>query len=251
MNLLGITNINLINSIKHKINVTKKQVLLKTTLPILKYPFHMRVPSSDFPTFQQIFINQEYDFSVIREPKLIFDAGANIGLAAIYFANKYPNSQIIAIEPDKDNFALLQMNVASYANIIPLYAALWYKNDIIDLIDPGLGKWGYMTLELSNSDKKQQIKNQVQGLTVNTIMQKYSVEHIDIMKIDIEGAEKEVFSNSYLWLDKVDAIIIELHERMKSGTNRSFYNGSNGFDYEWQKGENIYLSRKKSCINHF
>jgi hypothetical protein len=61
--------------------------------------------------------------------------------------------------------------------------------------------------------------------------------------MDIEGAEREVFSDATPWIYKVDSIIIELHERMKAGCNRSFYCGTNGFDHEWIQGENICLSR--------
>ena len=67
--------------------------------------------------------------------------------------------------------------------------------------------------------------------------------HVDILKIDIEGAEKEVFADPSLWIDKTKSIIIELHERMKPGCNRSFYRGSEGFDDEWSIGEKVYLSK--------
>jgi hypothetical protein len=86
-------------------------------------------------------------------------------------------------------------------------------------------------------------RHKVMAMTVDKIMNDYNLEKIDILKIDIEGAEKEVFSNASSWIEKVDAIIVELHERRKTGCRRSFYCGSNGFDNEWHQGENIYLSR--------
>ena len=64
------------------------------------------------------------------------------GFASIYFANKYPGAKIIAIEPEQSNFELLKDNIAPYPNIIPIQAALWHKNEEINLIDPGLGKSG-------------------------------------------------------------------------------------------------------------
>ncbi len=80
-------------------------------------------------------------------------------------------------------------------------------------------------------------------MTIDKIMEDYALTKIDILKIDIEGTEREVFSDTSSWIEKIDSIIIELHERMKAGCNRSFFLGSNGFDREWQQGENIYLSR--------
>ena len=110
-----------------------------------KHPFRLRVPSSDVHTYVQIFDNQEYDFTVETSPKVIVDAGANIGLASIYFANKYPAARILAIEPEKNNFELLTQNVRPYPQVTPIHAALWNKSEEIILSDPGWGNWAFIT----------------------------------------------------------------------------------------------------------
>lgn len=237
----------LLYAIKGKV-MPSEEVYFRLNRQDCKHPFRLRIPSSDPSTYKQIFINQEYDFLVENQPKVIIDAGANIGLASIYFANKYPDAKIIAIEPEQSNFELLKENTAAYPHVVPVQAALWHKNEEINLIDPGLGKWGFMT-EVKYPSKKLQGNtcHTVMGLTIDEIMKQYGLNKIGILKIDIEGAEKEVFSNTSSWLERVDVIIIELHERMKAGCNRSFYCGSNGFDNEWYQGENIYLSRR-NCI---
>lgn len=209
-----------------------------------RHPFYLRIPSSDVPTYKQVFIDREYDFQVASPPAVIIDAGANIGLAAIYFANRYPSAKIIAIEPEQSNFELLKRNTSAYANITPLQAALWHKNEEIDLIDPGLGNWGFMTEQKDQAGgNSAQARHRVQAMTVDRILAQFGLDRVDILKIDIEGAEKEVFSDTSAWIDRVDSMIVELHERMKTGCNRSFYLGSGGFDQEWMQGENVYLSR--------
>ncbi len=90
--------------------------------------------------YREIFIKQHYEFLVKKSPEVIIDAGANIGLASIYFANKYPKAKIIAIEPEKGNFAILKKNVSPYSNIFLIQAVLWNKNEKINLLDPGLGE---------------------------------------------------------------------------------------------------------------
>jgi hypothetical protein len=85
-------------------------------------------------------------------------------------------------------------------------------------------------------------------MTVDTIMREHGIDHIDVLKVDIEGAEREVFRDPSSWIDKVDTLIVELHERLKLGCNRSFYNGTNGFDDEWVQGENVYLTRSGGCV---
>jgi len=226
--------------------VMSSEVTLNMNRKDVEFPISLRVPSSDIPTYEQVFINQDYDFSVETPPKVIVDAGANIGLASVYFANKYPGAMIIAIEPGKDNFELLKRNVEPYRNIIPIHSALWNKNETLNVVDPGIGYWGFMTEETNKSEETLgKFSHTVKAMTLGKIIADYQLSKIDILKIDIEGAEKEVFEDTSSWIGKVEALIIELHEDMKSGCNRNFYNGSNGFDDEWKQGENVYLIRGK------
>jgi FkbM family methyltransferase len=237
----------LITAIRGKI--TKKPILLKIERPDIKFPFCLRVPSSDVPTFEQILVRREYDFDVRRPPKTIVDAGANIGLASIYFSNRFPDARIIAIEPEESNFELLTKNIAPYDNITAIQGALWHRNERINLVDPGLGKWAFMTQAQDSIEERfGEIVQEVQGMTVDTIMKGQGIEHIDVLKVDIEGAEREVFGDPSSWIMKVDSLIVELHERMKSGCCRSFYSSTNGFDDEWLQGENVYLVRSAGCL---
>ena len=212
-----------------------------------EHPFRLRLPSSDVSTYEQVFIKEEYDFLVERQPRVIVDAGANIGLASIYFANKYPQAMIIAVEPENSNFELLKENVAPYARVVPVHAALWNKNEEIGVFDPGLGKWGFTTETKDFSDASAARCHTVMATTVDQLMARHEIDRIDILKVDIEGAEKEVFSDNSSWIQKIDSIIIELHDRVKPGCSQSFYRGSRGFDREWTRGENIYVSRH-GCI---
>ena len=230
---------------------TNSIVFFRLSEKCCKFPVWLRIPSSDVHAYKQVFLNMEYDFYVERPPKIIVDAGANAGLVSIYFANKYMRAKIISIEPERGNFEVLKKNTAPYSNIIPVQAALWDANQMIDVIDLGLGKWGFVTeSESSKRPLTGSICHSVRGMTINRIMENFNLAKIDILKVDIEGAEKEVFCDSSAWIDKVDCLIVELHERMKSGCNRSFYCGTDGFDNEWKQGENVYLSRGNIIKNN-
>jgi FkbM family methyltransferase len=208
-----------------------------------RHPIRLRLPSTDLGAYEQVFLDGQYDFSVKTPPNVIVDAGANIGLASIYFANRYPQAQVFAIEPEQSNFELLKVNVAPYPNVVPIQAALWNRNEELNLFDPGLGEYGFMTDKKDASERLGVAGHVVEGVTVDKIMADYGLSWIDILKVDIEGAEREVFSDTSAWIGNVNSVIIELHERMKVGCNRSFYRGSVGFDHEWQQGEKVYLSR--------
>lgn len=245
LRLFGIQGLALIIIAK----ITKKENLFKISRTDIKFPFFLRFPSSDFIIYEQIFIKRDYDFKVRKLPKTIVDAGANIGLASIYFANKFPEAKIIAIEPEASNFELLKKNIFPYKNIIPVCGALWDENKYIDVVDVGLDKCGFMTKRKGEADKIAcSICHEIKGMTVDKIMENYGIEYIDILKIDIEGAEREVFQDPSSWIEKIDTLIVELHERLKVGSSRSFYNSTSGFDDEWFRRENVYLTRSNGCL---
>ncbi len=66
--------------------------------------FHLRSQTTDKYTFKQVFLDDQYNVALPFTPTRIIDAGANIGLAAVYFAHRYPNSKVIAVEPSRDIF---------------------------------------------------------------------------------------------------------------------------------------------------
>ena len=69
-----------------------------------------------------------YDSGFRPAPRVVVDAGANIGLSTVFFANKFPQAKIVAIEPEPSNFAMLRDNVAPYPNVTPVQAALWKED---------------------------------------------------------------------------------------------------------------------------
>lgn len=223
---------------------TRSTVLFRVDRKGVAFPIYLRLNSSDVATYEDLFAKGDYGFSVHQPPRIIVDAGANVGLASIIFANRWPEATIIAIEPESSNFDLLKRNVAPYDNVHPVNAALWNQTGEISVIDTGLGNWAFMTQAQDASvTASGRPGGTIRAMTMDDVMDEYRLDRIDILKIDIEGAEKEVFADTSSWIERVDAIIVELHERMKPGCLRSFYNGSNGFDNEWKQGENVYLSR--------
>jgi len=223
-------------------------VVMKLRVRGLEWPLYLRIPSVDIKVYEKVFLEEEYRFDVVSAPTTIVDAGAHIGMTSVYFANRYPDARIVAVEPEEQNFELLRRNVAPYRNVIPVQAALWDDNCEVNLFDPGGGTWGYVTEGLAHSPElPAQLRHRVPGVTIDRLMEDYGLPGIDLLKVDIEGAERAVFRGASSWLDRVDAIIIELHERLKPGCSRSFYCATNNFGEEWTRGENVFLSRGR-CV---
>jgi FkbM family methyltransferase len=202
----------------------------------LKEPFSLSNNPYDYATFEEVLLRREYDIELSFEPKNIIDAGANIGLTALFLANKYPGAAIVSLEPDDENFKLLSQNVSAYKNIIPLKGGLWFKDAFLEIVDEAVGNNAFRVEEVG-ADHDLAIR--AYGLP--TIMKQQEWEHIDLLKIDIEGSEKKLFEKNFEdWLPKVRVLIIELHDRMVPGSSKAVFKAINNYDFSVDiKGENF------------
>jgi len=216
------------------------KTLIPVSLKDYSAPIHLRQGTSDIPTFYKIFYFTEYDITLNLEPKIILDLGANIGLASIYYSRKYPQAKIFAVEPEKSNYQLLVKNTAHNPNITCLNYGIWNRVTNLE-IKAGYDNWGFRTEEVDyeNADT-------IQAISIDKIMEDYSLKQIDILKIDIEGSEKELFQkNVEKWLPKTKAIIIELHDQIKKDCSKSIFKALENYHYELSaKGENFICELK-------
>jgi FkbM family methyltransferase len=158
------------------------------------------------------------DFYQSSTDPIIVDAGANIGAAAVWFALTYPKAKILAIEPDVSNYELLTRNAIAFPSIVPLNAAIAASSGTLYLTDPGLGAWGYRTEE-----QPTERSYAVDAMTLEQVIAKSSGTPF-ILKIDIEGAESDLFSRHSEELNKFPLVIIELHDWMlpRRSNSRNF-----------------------------
>lgn len=208
------------------------------SVPNIKEPIYLRKNTSDIKVFDQLFYSLEYEFEYFFEPKFIIDAGANIGLASVFFANKFKNAQIIAIEPENSNFEILQKNTRKYPAITCLQKAVSNKIETVYVMNSKYGNWGFTTSN-DNSLKTNSV-NSITTITISQIMQLYELQRIDVLKIDIEGYEKELFETNIDWLPKTKCLIIELHDGIKHGCSKVFFDRISKLNFSFSiKGENL------------
>ena len=188
-----------------------------------RYNISLREHTTDVEVANDIFVRESCKHICIGKVKNIIDAGANVGCASVYFAMKYPHAKIIAIEPDDGNFQQLVENTRLYPNVIPVKAGLWGCDEPLFVADNGFREWGRQTFAIP-SDVLGESKTAVDGVTVRKLMELYGIDHIDIFKIDIEGAEKSLFEGDIEWLGHVNVIGLEIHDRVLSGCSNAFYN---------------------------
>lgn len=197
----------------------------------------IRKSYSDLPIFYQVFAELQYDinYNLNFSPVNIIDCGANVGYASLYFAANFKEANIIAIEPQTDNFTQLKKNVKNYTNITPVNAAIWHHNSSLSIKNENETSASFEVGENVNSESN------LAGITIKKLMDSYNMPIIDIIKIDIEGAEYNLFENNpHEWLLKTKCIIIELHDLIRPGTSQLFFKEM--AHYKWKtfiKGENI------------
>jgi len=207
--------------------------------PGIRHPVRIRIRTSDTITYEQALLGGEYAFDLPFHPKTIVDAGANIGMASIYFTHRYPEAKVIALEPEASNFALLTRNVRPYPAIIPVRAALWNRDGEISISEPdpatgAFGKWAFVTHEGPGV--------KVRAVTIRTLMKETQMRSVDLLKIDIEGAEKEVFEGCD-WMDDIGCLMIELHDRFKPGCSQAVESVAQGFS-KLERGETTLYVRR-------
>jgi FkbM family methyltransferase len=177
------------------------------------HPFHFRHATTDKYIMADVLLDAQYQCLLgLREVRTILDVGANIGATSVLLLNAYPDARIVALEPDPGNFAVLQKNIAPYgARAVALRMALWHQPEAL-AIERGSfrdgGAWSFQVRSSRDSES-----SEVDGITLAELIQRYELDSIDILKIDIEGAERFVFESSITpSLRHVKSIAIELHD---------------------------------------
>lgn len=173
-----------------------------TVTNIFGRPFDVADSASFISTFRQIFEEEIYRFIPRNERPYILDCGANIGLSVIYFKRLYPQSTIVAFEPDEAIFDILSKNTRrfGYDDVELINRAVWNCATELNFTSDG-ADGGRLSVVNDKPDH-----------TVRSVrLRDYLDRQIDLLKLDIEGAETAVLSDCAERLTNVDALFVEYH----------------------------------------
>jgi FkbM family methyltransferase len=226
--------------------------------------FYVRPQSSDTAVVDQIFVDLPFNISkLLRFPDLeeflntaratgkrplIVDGGANIGATSVYLSAQCQDAFIVAIEPEASNFQLLVENTKGMP-VLPLPCALAASPQRVRVIDVGEGFWGFQTRSVADEEVSE---DDVSCVTINEIFATHQMDYFPfIVKIDIEGGEKELFRQHTEWIEKTPLIIIELHDWLlpRQGVALPFLRCIGQFDRDFVYiGEHIFSIANKLDI---
>ena len=194
--------------------VEGRSLELNMRLPV-QTTVSLREVGSDILTFNEVIKDQVYKNILLRlrRCETVVDLGANIGLASLYFAGHYPTCRLLAVEPNPPTYEILSRNLKGLVEAgraRTLRAAVWGSEKAL-VADPAQASDHYSAFATREAAGSEDGGATMQGLPINTILADSGFERVDLLKVDIEGAEVELFKGDTDWLKTVGAIAIEFH----------------------------------------
>jgi FkbM family methyltransferase len=190
--------------------------------PNLLHPVDLRLGSTDAKVYGQVLTRQEYAPVALAAARVIVDCGANIGLTSAYLLSRCPEARVIAIEPFAANARMCRRNLAAYGSrATVIEAAVWSRCTRLALDYTEGSEWGVRVRPARPGER-----GDIQAIDLPSL----GLERIDILKIDIEGSEAELFAEGAdRWLPRVANIAIELHG---STSERRFWAAMAAYRYD-------------------
>lgn len=185
----------------------------------LRRPFRgsllLREGDSDASTFNEVFLDEVYKTVINRVPRCptVIDLGAHIGLASLFFATHYPESRLVSVEPDASNYRILVRNLEGLVRMArcrTLQMAAWSSERTLVEV-PHNSPTRYDAFRIREPAAEGETSAEILGSTIQKIIELSGFENVSLLKVDIEGAETELFRGDPSWLTRVGAIAIEFH----------------------------------------
>jgi FkbM family methyltransferase len=172
------------------------------------YTVYLRKGTVDQEVYEYVF-SQQYHRPVhlLRDSPVILDLGTNIGLSVVDLKLVYPDARIYGFEMDKNNYEVAQKNCSTIPAVHISNKAIWKSNGMMSY--QKAGNDDAYKLDPSVANGKNEIS--VETITIDKIIAENNIDFVDFVKMDIEGAELEIFEAPLDWLNKVGEIKIEVH----------------------------------------
>ncbi len=183
-----------------KSHCNKKKSGTPVTLKISGYTISGQDASSFLHQYNEIFVDRAFDVHFGKNNPTIYCCGANIGLEIFFFKKHYPECKIVAYEADPEISKIVSRNVSenNISNVEIISAAVWMENGTLDFQPDGAlgGKAGVGNASVKSVRLSDQLKSE---------------NKIDLLILDIEGAELKVLQDCKNELKKVDHLFVEWH----------------------------------------
>lgn len=211
--------------------------LYRIKVPGYRHPVTIRGgKSSDGYAFYQLLVMKDLEIFDLSSGGLMIDAGANIGMASLYLLNRYPALRVVAVEPDPGNFEVCRMNLEPFSDrVVFVKGAVWSSCGQLVFVSEQT-EWNSHVRGTTNvvagdpGPKEAAKETSVESFDMPALISLGGGGPVDLLKMDIEGSEAEVFrGNTERWLPSVRNIVIELHG---PDCEKSFKGALEGYQYD-------------------
>lgn len=226
-----IRKLNTVLSLSHIVgarSVLRWKLLPKNTIFTVRIrgvDVKVRARTSDLPLAIECLTSEYESIAPLFSPAfegVIIDAGGHIGCAAIRLSELFPKARIVCIEPSSDNLRILRMNTKHVSSVEIREAALVAKAaGRLTLSDRGRGGSGYTIVDNSQDTRSMAPIEDVDSIAITDLLEEFGSE-IGFIKLDIEGAERDILALGEFRAANVPAIFVELHERISHGCVEAF-----------------------------
>lgn len=205
-----------------RLHLAKRSALVRVRLPGLSRYVSLRAGTSDWQVFTQVFLDEEYGiqrmsfFNDIKaryerileagRTPVVVDAGANIGLSTVFLHQLFPLAHFVLIEPDEENAKVAALNTRGIKTSL-LRVGLWSHRTRIKVVNPEAEGWGYQFEETTDGTQG------VETVTIDDAVGGVADGELFLVKMDIEGAERQVLGARGRWLKSFVPVIVEPHDR--------------------------------------
>ncbi len=166
----------------------------------------LRSHTTDISVLNELIVSDGYVQAAkhFSSPATILDLGANTGLAARWFLNRWPHAKIAAVEPEPGNVEVLRVNLAgASAQVLPIAVGGHARNASLTATN---GEFSYTIVGSVN-----EAGVTVPVETMATVLETCGFSEIGLLKVDIEGAEAELFADCSSWIQRVRGLVVECH----------------------------------------
>jgi FkbM family methyltransferase len=194
---------------------------------------------SDLQVLSDVFVEGQYAQPRVAGAPVIVDAGSHIGASVVYFALTYPKSRILAIEGSPSTFEKLQANTRDLPNVELINAALAPEDGEVSFYERPEG-W----TSSIDDDGRGGSKVTVAAVSLRSVLERVG-GRIDLLKMDIEGAEFAVLAAHRPNTGEIGAIVGEIHSWLPGShfTDAEFLELLNGYQVETDTSGRDYVFR--------
>lgn len=196
----------------------------------------------DLEVWRDVFEDGDCEIDLQPAPRVILDLGAHVGFASMYYAMKYPDAEILAVEAEPSNYRQLVENVSQFRNVRSIHCAVCGADRPVELhVHPRSVSHSLVDRAVGGSSTV------VPGRSLDSLLAEFGIDRVDLIKFNIEGMEFEVL-NGFSWRHEVGAWLGYFHFDLSDEYGEDFLDMFQGYSVERKSSKphrlKIYAVRK-------